>query len=277
MRAPSQESLPTMSEASLRFSGIDRLYGAGTLARLASARVAVVGIGGVGSWAAEALARSGVGYLRLIDADDLCVSNTNRQLPALDGNYGRLKVEVMAERLRAINPQLAIDPVARFLTADTLEPLLGTDLDLVLDACDSFRTKVETIAYCRRRRLPLVTVGSAGGRIDPTKILIRDLSRTEHDALLALIRRKLRTEYGFPSNPRRSFGIPAVFSLENVRYPQADGSVCGLRPQAGPDAALKLDCGAGLGAATHVTGAFAFAAVGKVIERLLRPEPLATG
>ncbi len=259
-----------MSETSARFSGIDRLYGAGTLARLARARVAVVGVGGVGSWAAEALARSGVGHLRLIDADDLCLSNTNRQLPALDGQYGRLKVEAMAERLRAINPGISLEPVARFLVMDNLETLLGEGVDIALDACDSFRTKVETIAFCRRRRIPLVTVGSAGGRIDPTKILIRDLSRTEHDAMLALIRRKLRTEFRFPSNPKRSFGIPAVFSLENVRYPQPDGSVCGLRPQGDAEASMKLDCGGGLGAATHVTGAFAFAAVGKVIERLLR-------
>ncbi len=163
-----------MSETSARFSGIDRLYGAGTLARLARARVAVVGVGGVGSWAAEALARSGVGHLRLIDADDLCLSNTNRQLPALDGQYGRLKVEAMAERLRAINPGISLEPVARFLVMDNLETLLGEGVDIALDACDSFRTKVETIAFCRRRRIPLVTVGSAGGRIDPTKILIRD-------------------------------------------------------------------------------------------------------
>jgi tRNA A37 threonylcarbamoyladenosine dehydratase len=258
-----------MSDRRTRFSGIERLYGAGTLARLVRARVAVVGIGGVGSWAVEALARSGIGHLRLIDADDLCLSNTNRQLPALDGQYGRLKVEAMAERLRAINPGISLEPVARFLTADTMDSLLGEGVDIVLDACDSFRTKVETIAFCRRRKLPLVTVGSAGGRIDPAKILIRDLSRTEHDAMLALIRRKLRTEFGFPSNPKRSFGIPAVFSLENVRYPQPDGSVCGLRPQADAETSLKLDCGGGLGAATHVTGAFAFVAVGRVLDRLL--------
>lgn len=258
-----------MSDIHARFAGIDRLYGTGTLTRLAAARVAVVGIGGVGSWAVEALARSGVGHIRLVDADDLCLSNTNRQLPALDGQYGRLKVEAMAERLRAINPGISLEPVARFLTTETMEPLLGEGVDIVLDACDSFRTKVETIAFCRRRKIPLVSVGSAGGRIDPTKILIRDLSRTEHDAMLALIRRKLRTEFGFPSNPKRSFGIPAVFSLENVRYPQPDGSVCGLRPQGDADASMKLDCGGGLGAATHVTGAFAFAAVARVLDRLL--------
>ena len=254
-----------------RFGGIDRLYGSGALARLSRCHVTVVGIGGVGSWAVEAFARSGVGKLTLIDADDLCVSNTNRQLPALEGQYGRAKIEAMAERCRAINPGIELDLQPRFLTPSNLGELLDAPGDLVLDACDSFRSKVEMIAYCRRRKQPIVTVGSAGGRSDVTQIRVRDLSRTEHDAMLSLIRRKLRGEFNFPKNHDRYFGVPAVYSLENVRYPQADGSVCGIRPQLGKDEALKLDCGAGLGAATHVTGAFAFAAVGKAMEMLLKP------
>lgn len=254
-----------------RFGGIDRLYGSGALARLSRCHVTVVGIGGVGSWAVEAFARSGVGKLTLIDADDLCVSNTNRQLPALEGQYGRAKIEAMAERCRAINPGIALELVPQFLTPSNMGELLEAPGELVLDACDSFRTKVEAIAYCRRRKQPVVTVGSAGGRSDVTQIRVRDLSRTEHDAMLSLIRKKLRGEFNFPKNHDRYFGVPAVYSLENVRYPQADGSVCGLRPQLGKDDALKLDCGAGLGAATHVTGAFAFAAVGKAMEMLLKP------
>lgn len=258
-----------------RFAGIDRLYGAGSIARLASRHVVVVGLGGVGSWLVEALVRSAVGRLTLIDADDLCVSNTNRQLPALAGQYGRGKAEAMAERCRAINPEVAVEVVPSFLTPANLDMLLGGDHDLVVDACDSFRTKVEAIAWCRRRKRPILTVGAAGGRTDPTLVRIRDLSRTEHDAMLALIRKKLRGEFNFPKNPQRYFGVPAVYSLENVKYPQADGSVCGLRPQMGGDAALKLDCGAGLGAATHITGAFAFAAAGKALELLLKPDTAA--
>ena len=253
-----------------RFAGIDRLYGAGTVARLAGKHVAVVGLGGVGSWAAEALVRSGVGRLTLIDADDLCVSNTNRQLHALEGEYGRTKVEVLAERFRRINPALDVRAVADFVTPANLAERLDGGFDLVLDAFDSFRAKVETIAFCRRRKQPIVVVGSAGGRIDPTLVRVRDLSRTEHDALLALVRKKLRGEFNFPKNKDRYFGVPAVYSLENVRYPQADGSVCGLRPSLDPDAALKLDCGTGLGAATHLTGTFAFVAAGKAIEMLLK-------
>ena len=256
-----------------RFGGIDRLYGAGALARFSRSHVAVVGLGGVGSWLVEALARSGVGRLTLIDADDLCVSNTNRQLPALAGQYGRGKAEAMAERCRAINPAIEVEAVASFLTPSNLEDLLGRGYDLVIDACDSFRTKVEAIAWCRRRKIPIITVGAAGGRLDPTLVRVRDLSRTEHDAMLALIRKKLRAEFNFPKTPKRYFSVPAIYSLENVQYPQADGTVCGLRPKLGADAALKLDCGAGLGAATHITGAFAFAAAGKALEMLLKPKP----
>lgn len=258
------------SPATERFAGIERLYGRGALARLANAHVCVVGIGGVGSWAVEALARSGVGRLTLIDADDLCVSNTNRQLPALDGHYGRNKVEVMAERARAINPGIEINAITSFLTPSNMAELLGDGFDLVLDACDSFRAKVEMIAFCRRRKQSIITVGAAGGRTDVTQVRVRDLSRTEHDAMLSLIRKKLRGEFNFPKNHDRYFGVPAIYSLENVRYPQADGSVCGIRPKLGPDEALKLDCSAGLGAATHITGTFAFAAVGKALEMLLK-------
>jgi len=258
---------PQLSE---RFSGIDRLYGQGALERLGRCKVAVIGLGGVGSWVACALARSGVGALTLIDADDICLSNTNRQLPALDGNYGRNKAEAMAERCRRINPLIEMTVLPVFLTASNLAELLDAGFDLVIDACDSFRSKVEMIAWCRRRKQPVLTVGSAGGRIDPTLVRVRDLSRTEHDAMLALVRKKLRAEFNFPKNRQRYFGVPAVYSLENVRYPQPDGSVCGLRPALGADAALKLDCGTGLGAATHITGAFAFAAAGRALELLLR-------
>jgi tRNA threonylcarbamoyladenosine dehydratase len=259
-----------MSDSSIaaRFGGVDRLYGRGAAQRLAGAHVAVIGVGGVGSWSVEALARSGVGRLTLIDADDICLSNTNRQLHALEGNFGRAKVEVLAERVRAINPEARVDTVASFVTPANLSELLDGGFDLILDACDSFRVKVEMIAWCRRRKQPLIVVGSAGGRVDATRIQVRDLSRTEHDALLSLIRKKLRQDFGFPRNRDRYFSVPAVFSLENVRYPQADGTVCGTRPA---DAAegFRLDCGAGLGAAMHVTAAFGMVAAGKAIEKLL--------
>ena len=215
----------------------------------------------------EALARSGVGQLTLIDADDVCVSNTNRQLHALDGEFGKAKVAVMAERARRIHPAIGIDAIEQFLTPSNLDQLLDRGYDLVIDCCDAFRVKVEMIAWCRRRKLPLITCGSAGGRTDPTLIAVRDLSKTEHDALLALVRKKLREEFNFPRGTKRYFGVQAVYSRENVRYPQSDGSVCGTRPTQGES--LKLDCGGGLGAATHVTAAFAFAAVSRALAKLL--------
>ena len=253
-----------------RFAGIDRLYGRGALAFFRTARVVVVGIGGVGSWAAESLARTGIGHITLIDADDVCVSNTNRQLPALAPNYGRSKAQLMAERLRAINPAIEVEVVESYLTPSNMTELLDRGFDVVLDACDSFRVKVEMTAWCRRRKLPLVVVGAAGGRTDPTLIRTRDLSKTEHDAMLALIRRKLREEFNFPKSKDRYFGVYAVYSLQNVQYPQSDGTVCGIRPQVSGEAALNIDCGGGLGSVTHVTGAFAFAACAKVIELLLK-------
>ena len=253
-----------------RFSGIERLYGAGSLLTLGQCHVAVIGFGGVGSWLVEALARSGVGQLTLFDADDICVSNTNRQLHAMDGFFGQNKVDVMKARCLAINPDMQVSAIASFITPSNMAEYLEPGFDLVIDACDSFRVKVEMIAWCRRRKQKILVIGAAGGRTDPTQIRIRDLAKTEHDALLALIRRKLRTDFNFPKSKGRYFSVPAVYSLENVQYPQADGSVCGIRPESSPDAGFKLDCGDGLGAATHVTGAFAFAAVAKTMEILLQ-------
>lgn len=256
-----------------RFLGIDRLYGAGSVARLAATHVTVVGVGGVGSWAAEMLARSGVGALTLIDGDEVCVSNVNRQSHALEGEFGRAKVAVLAARLQAINPHLQLDARADFLTTAGIDALIGDCHALILDACDAFRVKLELIARCRRAKQPLVVVGSAGGRVDPTKLRVRDLAHTEHDKLLSLIRKRLRQNFGFPRGAERYFGVPAVYSMENVRYPQSDGSVCGRRPIADAQGGFRLDCGAGLGAAMHVTAAFASAAAGRAIEMLLKNRP----
>ena len=252
-----------------RFSGVDRLYGRGTVERLSRAHVAVVGLGGVGSWAAEALARSGIGELTLVDGDDVCSSNTNRQLPALSTTVGQSKVAVMAERLRAINPALDVHAVPDFLTPANLPTTISEEFDLVLDACDAFRVKVELVAHCKRRKIPVVVVGAAGGRIDPTQVRTRDLAKTEHDKMLALVRRKLRDEFGFTRNPKRYFGVPAIYTLEQPRYPLADGSVCKTRP-AGTEGDESLDCGQGLGAAMHVTATFGMVAVARVIAKLLQ-------
>ena len=152
-----------------RFGGIARLYGREGLERLAAAHVAVVGIGGVGSWAAEALARSGVGEISLFDLDDVCITNTNRQVHALQGAVGRAKVEVMAERIHAINPACRVHAVADFVTRDNLAELITLQLDMVIDCIDSVAAKAALIAWCKRRKIAIVTTGGAGGadRSDP--------------------------------------------------------------------------------------------------------------
>lgn len=254
--------------ATERFGGTERLYGQQQTAWLQQRRVVVVGLGGVGSWAAEALARTAVGRLTLIDLDDVCVSNTNRQSHALDGNIGRMKVDVMAERLRAINPQIEVEAVTDFLTPDNLERYLDPAPDAVLDAIDSVRVKAALINYCKRRRIPLVTTGGAGGQIDPLQIRVEDLSRTTQDPLAARTRQLLRREYGFSRNPKRKFGVECVYSTEQLRYPQADGDVCAAKP--GDGQSVRLDCASGFGASMMVTASFGMVAASRVVERLLR-------
>lgn len=239
-----------------RFAGIERLYGAGTLERLAQARVAVVGVGGVGGWAAEALARSGVGCLVLIDGDEVCLSNTNRQVQAIAGAYGRAKVEVLAERLRAIHPAGTFVPLAQFLLPSNLEQLLDPPPSAILDACDQIRTKVALAVHARRRGIALVLSGAAGGKRDPTRIEVADLAASEQDPLLAELRRRLRREHGFPR--RGPMGLRVVFSREPIARSACTGGG-------------RLDCRGALGSAMHVTAAFGLAAAGEVLRLLLAP------
>ena len=155
-----------------RFGGTARLYGENALQLFAQSHVCVVGIGGVGSWAAEALARTGIGAITLIDMDDVCVTNTNRQIHALRDNVGLAKAEVMAERIRQINPECRVNVVDDFVTPDNVAEYMNAGFSYVIDAIDSVRPKAALIAYCRRNKIPLVTTGGAGGQIDPTQIQV---------------------------------------------------------------------------------------------------------
>jgi len=246
-----------------RFSGVGRLYGADGLARLRAARVAVVGVGGVGSWAVEALARTGIGALTLVDPDDICVTNTNRQLPALDGSFGKAKVEALAERVRAINPECRVTAVQEFFTESSADGILASGFEYVLDAIDSPAKKCLLIVRCRARGIPVFVTGGAGGRRDPTAVRIVDLARTSHDRLLTEVRSQLRRDHGFPA--RALFGVDCVYSPEAVVYPSSDGGVCGRR-EAGT--ALRLNCESGYGTACFVTGAFGFAAASHIVRHL---------
>jgi tRNA A37 threonylcarbamoyladenosine dehydratase len=251
-----------------RFGGIERLYGRRALEHFRHAHIAIVGLGGVGSWAAEALARSGVGTLTLIDMDDICVSNTNRQLHALSGQYGRTKTDAMADRLRSINPEGDIRVHFGFLNTKNVDELITSEMSGVVDAIDSVKAKAGLIAHCQRRKIPLVCAGGAGGQMDPTQIRVSDLSKTTQDPLLAKVRNTLRREYGFSRNPKRRFGIEAVYSLEQLTYPAGDGEVCLQKPATeGP---VRLDCASGFGAASPVTASFGFFAAARLLARLAR-------
>ncbi|RCV86391.1 tRNA cyclic N6-threonylcarbamoyladenosine(37) synthase TcdA [Billgrantia montanilacus] len=258
----------TQHDHDLRFGGIRRLYGSRAAERFRTAHVVVVGVGGVGSWAVEALARSGIGKLTLIDLDDVCVSNVNRQLHALDGTIGRPKVEVLAERCRAIQPGIEVVADSAFVTPTNLAERIPQDADHVVDAIDSVLAKAALIAWCKRRKLPITVTGAAGGQTDPTRIRIADLSRTEHDPLLAKVRARLRRDFGFSRNPKRRFSVECVYSDEQLVYPGNDGEVCFQKPGTGE--ATRLDCASGFGSATFVTGSFGFTAVSRVLARLAK-------
>ncbi|QQQ51945.1 tRNA cyclic N6-threonylcarbamoyladenosine(37) synthase TcdA [Pseudomonas syringae] len=256
-----------MSAEDPRFAGIARLYGVEGLARLRAAHVAVVGIGGVGSWAAEAMARSGVGEISLFDMDDVCVSNSNRQLHALDSTVGRPKVEVMAERIRAINPDCIVHAVADFVTRDTMAECITPDMDFVIDCIDSVNAKAALISWCKRRKIQMVTTGGAGGQIDPTLIQIADLNRTFNDPLASKVRSILRRDYGFSRTPNRHYSVPCVFSTEQLRYPKPDGSICLEKKFVGEG--VKLDCAGGFGAVMMVTATFGMIAATRAVDKLV--------
>jgi tRNA threonylcarbamoyladenosine dehydratase len=251
-----------MDHYAKRFGGIGRLYGKDGLDRIRRAHVCVVGLGGVGSWAVEALARSGIGALTLVDMDDVCISNVNRQLHALDGELGRPKVEVMAQRVRAINPDCGVHALQAFFLKSNADEILQTRFDYVLDAFDSPSRKCLLIALCRERGIPVITSGAAAGRRDPTAVEVIDLAFSSHDRLLQEIRGLLRTRHGFPRG-KNPFGVECVLSREPAVYPAGDGQVCAAP---GTEQDLRIDCNTGFGTASFVTGTFGFAAAARVVQ-----------
>ncbi len=249
-----------------RFSGVERLYGSDGLKKLHNAHVCVVGIGGVGSWAAEALARSGVGRLTLIDADDICETNINRQLHALQSTIGQPKVQAMKRRIKDINPQARVDAVESFLLQSNAEGLLAERPDYVIDAIDNVKSKCVLIAHCRAQGIPITTVGAAGGKTDPTQVTMADLGRAYGDRLLAKLRVNLRRHWGFPRYEGRKFHVNCVYSPQPVQRPRAGEATAGL----------ALDCATGFGTAAHMTSVFGMQAAAAAIESLVaKLEPMA--
>ncbi|WGE46888.1 tRNA cyclic N6-threonylcarbamoyladenosine(37) synthase TcdA [Actinobacillus equuli] len=244
-----------------RFGGIGRLYTPEGLAKLRQAHICVIGIGGVGSWVVEALARSGIGKITMIDMDDICVTNINRQIHAMTGTVAQLKTEAMKERIERINPECVVEIIDDFITPENIPEYLNRGYDYVIDAIDSVKTKAALIAYCKRNKIRMITTGGAGGQTDPTQIQITDLSKTIQDPLASKVRSLLRKEYNFSQNPKRKFGIDCVFSTQPLIFPKM-GEGC--------EVSATMNCANGFGAVTMVTATFGFFAVSRVIDKLLK-------
>lgn len=245
-----------------RFAGTAKVYGDTAFAQYEQAHVMVIGIGGVGSWAVEALARSGIGTMTLVDIDVLVASNVNRQLPALTDTFGHGKIDVMAERCQQINPQIIIHKIDDFLTSANVKTLIDTcKPDIILDCIDDVKAKIALILHCRFNKIPLIVSGGAGGKLDPLKIRVADLSKTEQDPMLAKIRSELRG-MGMCKKPKDKFGVTCIYSIDN---PFSGQAVC----DSNINTSAKLRCG-GYGSAVTVTASFGMVAAAEVLKRLVK-------
>ncbi len=251
-----------------RFGGVSRLYGADGLLRLKAAHICVIGIGGVGSWAAEALARNAVGTITLIDLDNIAESNVNRQLHAIEGVFGKAKVTAMAERIQQINPSVNVIEIEDFVSIENVASLLNQQYDGVIDCIDDAKAKAAIANFCSTHQIPLVVTGAAGGRLDATRIKQADLSQVTHDKLLAKVRNLLRRDYAFSMGDSQKsksskLGVQCVYSDEEVIRPEA---VCDVEPDS---SITGLNC-AGYGSSVCVTAPFGFIAAGLLIKQLLK-------
>lgn len=249
-----------------RFAGVQRLYGKLALEKFEHSHIFVIGIGGVGSWVVEALARNAIGKLTLIDMDVVAESNINRQLPALSSTLGRNKIDVMADRVKDINPACKTVLVDDFLTKDNIEELISKEADFVIDCIDNSRVKAALIAWSKRNKIKIITLGGAGGQTKPELIKVSDLSKTVHDPLLSKTRKLLRQEYGFSSNVKRGFSIPCVYSTEHLKFSMANGGI--THDKTAADETTGLSCSGGIGSSVMVTASFGFIAVAYVMEKL---------
>lgn len=237
-----------------RFAGVAKIYGDDSFHHYENSHVMVIGIGGVGSWAVEALARTGIGELTLVDMDVVAASNINRQLPAMTATLGCEKIEIMAERCRSINPRIKINLIDDYLTPENVKEILSGNPDIILDCIDDVKAKFALMLHCRFNKVLLIVSGGAGGKLDPLKIRVADLSRTEQDPMLAKLRAQLRAK-GICKKPKEKFGITCVYSIDN---PFSSADVC---------ASAGLRCG-GYGSAVVVTSSFAMVAVSEVLKKL---------
>jgi len=257
------------SDYDKRFGALQRLCGEQAYQQLKSLHICVVGLGGVGSWCVESLARSGVGKLTLIDYDEVCLSNTNRQLPALKESLGEKKSAVLNARIQQINPDCECIIIDDFVTLENLESCISPahNYDFVIDAIDGIRVKAAMINYCKRNKIPIIVTGGAGGLTDPCQVKVADLSKTYNDPLASKVRATLRANHGFTKNTKRSFGIECVFSSQQPVYPKPDGSVSHAKPGIH---GVSLDCKLGYGSISFVTGTFGFVATSRALNKALQ-------
>lgn len=251
-----------------RFDGLTRVFGRKALEHLHAAHFCIVGVGGVGSWAAEAAARSGIGRITLIDHDDIDIGNTNRQLHTLVDTIGQSKVEVLQARIIRINPECECHAVDDLVTRGSLDKFNFGEFDYVIDAIDNATHKLSLMHYCRRHKIPFIATGGAAGQTDPTRIEIADLTQTFNDPLLAKVRADLRQQVGYTRNPKRRFGIECVFSSEQPVYPSAEGEISHAKSSVATR--TTLDCATGLGSFVAVTACFGFTAVSRAIKKYLQ-------
>jgi tRNA A37 threonylcarbamoyladenosine dehydratase len=249
-----------------RFMGFTQLVGPDAYARISRSSVCVVGLGGVGSWTVEALARCGVGTLTLVDLDEVCVTNVNRQLHALTSTVGISKADVLGSRVREINPSCNVRVLKKFFSQKTADEILGCGYSLVLDTIDTADHKVALLAECVSRSIPAITVGSAGNRTSPTSARVEDLSKTIHDPLLQIVRKRLRQDYAFPRSERTRFDIPCVYAPLQRGARDVEERHCSVDEQL-PKARAK-SCNAGLGSAVFMTGTIGFIAAAEAISFL---------
>lgn len=260
-----------------RFDRMGRLVGDANMEKLFNTHVMILGQGGVGSWAAESLARSGVGRITLVDHDEICITNANRQLHALQGFVGQKKAVVMAERLKKINPQSQITARAEFYNAETSDSILALNPDYVLDAIDNLTAKTHLLNECKKRGLNVITSTGASAKWDPTRIKIVDLADTVVDPLAHSVRKILRQEYDFPR--KGQFGIPCVFSDEvpsepvELKYDNGEGFKC-VCPQGEIDPHGCLHRSVIYGTASFVTGSFGLAMASWVVRQIAKPNPV---
>lgn len=254
------------------FTGFRQLVGDEAYNRISDSSVCVVGLGGVGSWAVEALARSGVGALTLVDLDEVCVTNINRQLHALTSTVGRSKADVLAERVRLINASCRVTPVRKFFSAQTADSILGEKFSLVLDTIDTAEHKTLLLAECVKRGIPAITVGASGNRLSPDLLRVVDLAKTIHDPLLQIVRKSLRQDHEFPRSERTLFEIPCVYAPLQRGAMEAQFNACAVAQEENSEQRSRgKSCNAGLGSAAYVTGAVGFMAAAQAIELLRAP------